>query len=106
MRRIEALFAAAFERRMAGDQRAILEDADRVGEDMDIEDASPGRVRHAVEIAADADHAFVGRAPFEPQYGLIGRERRRPGKNLPGCNGRAARLSLSFWRGKALQARG
>ena len=71
MRRIEPLFAAPFERRMTGDERAVLEDADRVGEDVDVENAAARRVRHAVEIAADADHAFVRHAPFEPENRLI-----------------------------------
>ena len=71
MGRIETFFAAAFEGRMSGDQYAVLEDADGVGEDMNIEDASPGCVRDAVEIAADADHAFVGSAPFETKHRLI-----------------------------------
>ncbi len=53
---IETFLAAPLKRRMGGDQRAILEDADGVGEDMNIKDASARRVRHAVEIAADADH--------------------------------------------------
>ena len=75
MSRIETLFATALERRMGGDQRAILEDADGVGEDMDIEDASPGRVRDAVEIAADADHAFMRGAALKPKHCLIGRGR-------------------------------
>jgi len=72
MRRIETLLAAAFERRMCGDQLAVFEDADGVGEDMDFEDAPPGGVRHAVEIAADADHAFMRGASFEPRHRLIG----------------------------------
>src|SRR6185437_15605444 len=32
----------------------------------------PGRVGHAVEIAADADHAFVRSAPLEPQHRPVG----------------------------------
>ena len=46
---------------------AGLEDLDLVGERMHLEDASAGGVGHAVEVAADADHALVGDAPFEPE---------------------------------------
>lgn len=77
MRRIEAPVTAAFERDMARDENAIFEDLDRVGEDMDIEHAPAGGVRNAVEVATDADHAFVGGAPFEPQDRLVWRQRQR-----------------------------
>ncbi len=50
---------------MGGDERAVLEDADLVGEDVDVEDAAARRVGHAVEIAADAHHALMRDAPFE-----------------------------------------
>jgi hypothetical protein len=57
MRRIEALLFAAFERNVGSDERATLEDQDLVGEHVHAEDAAPGRVGNAVEIAADAHHA-------------------------------------------------
>ena len=44
MRRIEPLLAAPFEQRMACDQHAVLEDADFVGENMDVEDTPLGGV--------------------------------------------------------------
>ena len=44
---------------MGGDKNAVLEDANLVGEDVDVEDAATCRVRHAVEIAADAHHALM-----------------------------------------------
>jgi hypothetical protein len=47
--------------------------------DRDVEDAAPGRIRNAVEIAADAHHAFVGEAPFELQDRSIGDKRQRVG---------------------------
>ena len=65
MSRVETPLAAPLERRVAGDEGAGLEDADFIGENMNVEDAAARRVRHAVEIAADAHHAFVGDSPFE-----------------------------------------
>jgi hypothetical protein len=47
---------AAFERSVDGDKSDVREDADLVSQDVDIEDATTGGVRHAVEIAADAHH--------------------------------------------------
>jgi hypothetical protein len=75
MRRIKPLFAASFERRMSSDERAILEDADRIGEHMNVKHAPARRVRHAVQIAANADHAFVRHAPLEPKHRLVGSQR-------------------------------
>jgi hypothetical protein len=55
---------------------------------MDIQNPSPRRIRHAVEIDADADHAFMRGPMFEPENRLIGRKRQRleraflPGKRL------------------------
>ena len=66
MGRIKALLAAPFQRGVGGDERAVLEDADdRIGEDVDVEDPTSRRVRHAVEIAADAGRTFVRRAPLQ-----------------------------------------
>ena len=56
---------------------AVLEDSDLVGEDVDVEDAAARRVRHAVEIAADAHHALVRDAPFELEDRSVGGERQR-----------------------------
>ena len=74
---VDVFVVAAFERSMRGDENAVLEDANLVGEDVDVEDAATRRVRHAVEIAADAHHAFVRDAPFELQDCPIRRERQR-----------------------------
>ncbi len=49
---IETLLVTTFERHMAGDEHAILEDADRIGQDMDVENAPARRVGHAVQILA------------------------------------------------------
>jgi hypothetical protein len=46
-------------------ESAGLKGADHIGKNMNVEDAAAGRIRHAVEIAADAHHAFVGDPPFE-----------------------------------------
>src|SRR5215475_8962507 len=77
MRRIETRLVTAFEGKMAGDNSAVLEDTDFVGEDVDIEDATARGVRHAVEIAADAHHPLMRDAPFELENRSVGRERQR-----------------------------
>ena len=43
-----------------------------VGEYVNIEDTATCRVGDAVEIAADAHHAFMGEAPFELQHHSMG----------------------------------
>ena len=65
MRRVDTRLVAAFEGKMGGNHGAILEDADLIGADVDVEDTPPGRVRYAVEIAGNAHHALVRDAPFE-----------------------------------------
>lgn len=52
MRRVEPLLATPFKGSMACCRDAALEDADFVGEHMDLEEPPPRRVRHAVEITA------------------------------------------------------
>ena len=51
--RIKAFFATPFERRMTGDEHAVFEDPDRVGEDVHVQNAAARGVRHAVQVAAD-----------------------------------------------------
>ena len=72
---IKPPLATTFERHMCGDKFAILEDADSVSQDMHVEHAPARGVGNAVEIAADADHALMGGAAFEPQDRLIWRQR-------------------------------
>ena len=49
--------AASFQRERGSQRRGpVFEDADLVGENVDVEDAPPRRVGYAVEVAADADH--------------------------------------------------
>src|SRR5579864_9151249 len=59
VRRIEPLLAAPLQRNVGRNERFVFEDADLVRENVDVEHSSPRRVGHAVEVAADADHAFV-----------------------------------------------
>ena len=72
MCRVEVFLVAAFERSMGGDERAVLEDADLVGEYVNIEDPATCGVGDAVEIAAHAHHALMGEASFELQHRTIG----------------------------------
>ena len=55
----------------------FLEDADLVGEHVNVEDAAARRVGDAVEIAADAHHALMRDAPFELQDRSVWGERQR-----------------------------
>jgi hypothetical protein len=64
MCRVKAPLIAAFEGSMGGDEHVIFEDADLVGEDVNIEDTATCGVRDAVEIAAHAHHALMGEASF------------------------------------------
>ena len=73
MRRIEPFLAPSLQRSVGGNERPVFEDADLVGENMHVEHAPPGRVGHAVAVAADADHAFVRGAPLEAQHCPVGR---------------------------------
>jgi hypothetical protein len=52
VRWVNTRLVAAFERGVDGDDRAVLEDADLVGADMDIDNATAGGVRDAVKVAA------------------------------------------------------
>jgi len=87
MRGIETFFATPFEGRMAGDERAILEDTDGISKHVNVENPTPRRIRHAVEIAADADHAFMRHAAFETKRRLVGRKRQGLQRILFFCEG-------------------
>ena len=95
MRRIETRLVTAFEGKMAGDNHAVLEDTDFVGEDVDIEDATARGVRHAVEIAAEAHHPLMRDAPFELENRSVGRERQRFEIGFPGRRPRRPRAAWS-----------
>jgi hypothetical protein len=64
MCRVKAPLITAFERSMGGDEHAIFEDADLLGEYMNIENTATCGVGDAVEIAAHAYHALMGEASF------------------------------------------
>src|SRR5512135_3060407 len=59
MCRVKTPLIAAFERSVGGDEHAIFEDADLVGEYVNIEDTATCGVGDAVEIAAYAHHALM-----------------------------------------------
>ena len=71
MRRIGAALVAAFEQRMAGDQQAVLEDPHLPRVVLDLDDALPGGVGNAVEIAADRDHALVADPPLDGEHRAV-----------------------------------
>jgi hypothetical protein len=61
---------AALKHGVARDQPVLLEDAQLVGEQVHLDGAAAGAVRHAVEIAVDRDHAVAGDPPLQAQRGL------------------------------------
>ena len=73
MARGDPALMAALQHRMRGDQSAVLEDANLIGERMHFDDPLPGRVGNAVKIAADAHHAFMR----DPSFQLKDRAERR-----------------------------
>ena len=54
---------------------AVFEDLHLVGERVHLDDPLPGGIGNAVEIAADAHHAFMGDPPFQLEHRAEGRER-------------------------------
>jgi hypothetical protein len=72
MCRVKAPLIAAFKWIMGGDEHTILEDADLIGEDVNIEHPAARGVGDAIEIAAHAHHALMGEASFELQHRTIG----------------------------------
>ena len=82
MRRVEVLLITAFEWNVGSDERAVFEDANLISKYVDIEDTAACGVGHAVEIAADADHALVGEASFELQHRTISGKRQRLERRL------------------------
>lgn len=69
---------AAFQNQVGGDQRPIFEDLHLVRQGVDLHHPSARGVRHAVEVAADADHAVAGYPPLKAQHGPERRQRQRP----------------------------
>ena len=54
MPKIEPFLTPPLKRGVGRNERPVFEDAHLVGENVDVEDAPPGGVGHAVEIAADS----------------------------------------------------
>ena len=73
---------AAFQHGMGGNQLAVLEDADLVGQGVHLDHAPAGGIGHAVEVAADADHALARDPPLEPQHRPERGQRQRPQEGL------------------------
>ena len=85
MTAIDAVLLSAFENRMLGDDGAEIEDADQVGELLDLDNPA-GAIRHAVIVAADRDKAVMADAPLQLEHcieamlrqglqlGLLGRD--------------------------------
>ena len=69
--------SASLEHGMGGDLTPLLEDVHLAGQRMHLDGAFAGAVGHAVEIAADGDHAVTGDAPLQPQYRLERPSRQR-----------------------------
>lgn len=78
----DAPLIAAFEHGMNGDGSTVLEDADLVGEDLNLHRAATRGVGDAVEIAADADHALVRDTPLQLQDRAIRHQRQRQKRRL------------------------
>lgn len=62
---LDMTLVPVFESRMGGNQCAVLEDAQLFGQRVYLDDTAPGGVGHAVEIAADADHALPADTSLE-----------------------------------------
>ena len=73
---IDAVLLSAFENGMLGDDGAEIENADQIGELLNLDD-SPGAIGHAVIVAADRDKAIVADAPFQFEHGVEAMFRQR-----------------------------
>ena len=74
---LHTALVTSFENRMLGDQLTVLEDLDLVREGVDFDHPAPGDIGHAVEVAANADHALARDTAFEPEDRAEGSERQR-----------------------------
>jgi len=68
--RINPSLSTALKDRVSRDQGAVLKDADLVGKRMDLHRSTAGRIRNAVSVAADADHAFPRYATLQLENGF------------------------------------
>ncbi|MEC9196274.1 MAG: hypothetical protein VX974_01590 [Pseudomonadota bacterium] len=69
---IDTLLVLALQNRMARDQRPILEDTHLGRVVLDFDDPAPGRIRHAVLVAANSDHAFLADPALHGQDSSVG----------------------------------
>ena len=77
MARSDPALATPLQYRMGGDQFAILQDVDRIGGNLHLDDTPAGAVGHGVEIAGDRDHAVAGDPALQRQHGVEGTGRER-----------------------------
>ena len=75
----DAALAAALQHRMDRDHPRVFQDAHLAGGGVHLHRPPASGVGHAVEIAADRDHAVAGDAPLEAQHRLerAGRQRQQ-----------------------------
>jgi hypothetical protein len=66
---IDPVLLSAFENGMLGNDGAAVEDADQIGELLDLDNPA-GAIGHAVIVAADRDKAVVADPPFELEHGV------------------------------------
>ncbi len=66
---VDAILFAAFENGMLGDDAAKFEDADQIGQLLDL-DYPPGAIGHAVIVAADGDEAVMADPALELEHGI------------------------------------
>lgn len=74
MIRVDAVLPSPLQDRMARHEPPAIEDADRVGQLMHLDDA-PGPVGNAVIVAADRDEAIVADATLQLEQGVEGQSR-------------------------------
>jgi hypothetical protein len=72
---IDPALVLALQHRMAGDQSTLLEDPHLGRMVLDLDEAAPGRVRHAVLVAPDRDHSFLADPPLHRQHCVVGVQR-------------------------------
>ena len=97
IRRDPAL-VAALQHGMGANQLALLEDADLISQGVDLDHAPAGGIGHAVEVAADTDHAVARDPPLQPQDGPEGGQRQRPQEGMllgKGLHDNAARGGMN-----------
>src|SRR6201993_4762422 len=66
---IDAILPAAFEDRMLGNDIAQIDDADQVGQLLDL-DHTAGAIGYAVVVAPDGDEAVVADAALQLEHGI------------------------------------